>query len=232
MHISGEWLVAAILGAEVAFWVLLGLGLVSRYLLKWQRLSTMFLLGVPLADLVLILLVGIDLSNGAEPTAIHGLAAVYLGFSVGYGHYLINRADQWFAHRFADGPKPERVPATGPERVKHEWQSWLRILLSWAIAVAALMVMKAFSGWSVPSSSEGMWSDEIWAWVARVTIVNVVWFLTGPVYSILFQSRSIPEAPEPQTKESAYPSQATPSGPAPGASTSARWLSSSSSASS
>src|SRR5699024_8139942 len=104
MDFSGSWIVGAIIGAEIAFWVLLVLGLLARYVLKLKRTSTALLLSVPLADLVLIILVGLDLSRGSEPTSVHGLAAVYLGFSVGFGHYIISRADAWFAHRFADGP--------------------------------------------------------------------------------------------------------------------------------
>lgn len=64
----------AIIGAEIAFWVLLVLGLLARYALKLKRTSTALLLSVPLADLVLIILVGLDLSRGSEPTSVHGLA--------------------------------------------------------------------------------------------------------------------------------------------------------------
>jgi len=203
MDSSGSWIVGAIIGAEIAFWVLLVLGLLARYVLKLKRTSTALLLSVPLADLVLIILVGLDLSRGATPTSVHGLAAVYLGFSVGFGHYIISRADVWFAHRFADGPKPSRPPRTGPAKVRHEWQDWLRVLTAWAIAVPALLIMKAFSGWSLPSSMEEFWSDELWSWVARLTLINIAWLLTGPVYTTIFKSRYVPEEPETRIKENA-----------------------------
>lgn len=203
MDFSGSWIVGAIIGAEVAFWVLLVLGLLARYALKLKRTSTALLLSVPLADLVLIILVGLDLSRGSEPTSVHGLAAVYLGFSAGFGHYIISRADVWFAHRFADGPRPSRPPRTGPAKVRHEWQDWLRVLTAWAIAVPALLIMKAFSGWSLPSSVEEFWTDELWSWVARLTLINIAWLLTGPVYTTIFKSRYVPEESETRIQENA-----------------------------
>ncbi|MDN5715608.1 MAG: hypothetical protein L0H31_10370 [Nocardioidaceae bacterium] len=201
MDSSGNWIVGAIVGAEITFWVLLLLGLVARYVLKLKLISTALLISVPLADLVLIVLVGLDLSRGSEPTSVHGLAAVYLGFSVGFGHYIVGRADAWFAHRFAGGPRPSRPPRTGPAKVKHEWQDWLRVLTAWAIAVPALLTMKAFSGWSWPASIEELWTDELWSWVARLTLINVAWFVTGPVYAAIFKSRYAPEESEPRTME-------------------------------
>lgn len=191
----------AIIGAEVAFWVLLLLGLAARYLLKLRRMSTALLISVPLADVVLILLVAFDLSRGSEPTSIHGLAAVYLGFSVGFGHHIINRADAWFAHRFAGGPRPTRPPRTGPARVRHEWRDWLRVLTAWVTAVPALLVMKVFAGWSLPGSVEEAWTDELWSWVARLTLINIAWLLTGPVYATLFKSKHIPEDTVTHSKE-------------------------------
>src|SRR5690606_2327503 len=143
----------------------------------------------------------LDLSRGAIPTSVHGLAAVYLGFSVGFGHYIISRADAWFAHQFADVLRPSRPPRTGPAKVRHEWQDWLRVLTAWAIAVPALLIMKAFSGWSLPSSMEEFWTDELWSWVARLTLINIAWLLTGPVYTTIFRSRYVPEEPETRTKE-------------------------------
>lgn len=200
MDSSGSWIVGTIIGAEIAFWVLLVLGLLARYALKLKRTSTALLLSVPLADLVVIILVGSDLSRGSEPTSVHGLAAVYLGFSIGFGRYIISRADAWFAHRFAGGPRPSSPPPTGPAKVRREWQDWLRVLTAWATAVPILLIMKALSGWSWPSSMEEFWTDELWSWVARLTLINIAWLLTGPVYTTIFQS---PEEPEIRTKENA-----------------------------
>lgn len=194
MTADNGWVVGAIVGAEIAFWVLLALGLAARYVFALRRTSAALLLGVPVADVVLILLVVFDLSQGSEPSGLHGLATVYLGFSVGFGHHIIGRADAWFAHRFGDGPPPTAPPRSGPAKVAHEWREWLRVLTAWAVAVPALMLMKAFSGWSLPLSMEDLWTDELWSWVARLTVIAAAWFLAGPVYSAVFKSSPLPEA--------------------------------------
>ncbi|ASR33654.1 hypothetical protein BAY61_00120 [Prauserella marina] len=185
---SGTWIVGAILATEIAFWVLLLLGLCARYLLKLRRVSTFLLVSVPVVDLVLILLVAFDLSRGATPTTVHGLAAVYLGFSVGFGHYVITRADAWFAHRFAGAPRPVRPPRTGPAKVRHEWRSWFRVVVACAIAVPAMLLMKLISGWDVPGSLDELWEDELWSWAARLILINIAWLLTGPVYATFFKA--------------------------------------------
>lgn len=185
MENNGSWIVAAIVGAELAFWVILLSGLAARYLLKLRRTSTVLLVSVPLVDLALILLVALDLSRGAEPTFVHGLAAVYLGFSVGFGHHVIGRMDGWFAHRFAGGPRPEPAPRSGAAKVRHYWQEWLRVLVAATVAIAGLLLMKAFSGWSLPASFDGVWTDEIWSWIGRLVVVVVIWFIAGPAAAAL-----------------------------------------------
>lgn len=200
MESDTSWIVAAIVAAEVAFWIVLAAGLSARYLLRWRRVSTVLLVGVPVVDLALIAFVALDLSHGNTPTTAHGLAAVYLGFSVGFGHYVISKADGWFAFRFAGAPRAPKVPRSGPARVRHEWRDWSRALVAWAVAVVALLTMKAFSGWSVPSSMEELWStDELWSWVARLTLINIAWFVTGPVYASLFRASPSNE-PDPERR--------------------------------
>src|SRR5690606_32659019 len=154
-------------------------------------------------------------SRSNESSSVHRFASVYLGFVVGCVLYIISRAAVCFAHRFADGHRPSRPPRTGPVKVRHEWQDWLRVLTAWAIAVPALLIMKAFSGWSWPSSMEEFWTDELWSWVARLTLINIAWLLTGPVYTTIFKSRYVPEEPETRTKENALSQQTTASGSAP-----------------
>ena len=123
MHesISLNPIVWAIIGAEVAFWVTLALGLVTRYLFRSRRASRIILLCVPLIDLVLITLTAADLALGAEPDAVHALAVVYLGFTIGFGPAVIAWADRWFAHRFAEGPRPAKPASSGPEYVRRIW---------------------------------------------------------------------------------------------------------------
>ncbi|MCI2958351.1 hypothetical protein MN032_11650 [Agromyces atrinae] len=180
-------LVFAILGAEVLFWLLLVGGLAARYLARWTRLSRVLLLSVPLVDVALITLTAIDLANGATPNWSHALAAVYLGFTVGFGHSIITSMDAWFSHRFAGGPAPARRPKSGPAYIRRMWAEWLRALVAWSLAVPALLVMIAVSGWTVPTSIEAAFEGDLWSWVARITLVLVAWLVFGPVYALLFR---------------------------------------------
>lgn len=131
-------IVGLIAASEVGFWVLLLAGLFVRYVLRKPRAGVALLACVPLLDVVLLVATVIDLRRGAEPSTAHGLAAVYLGFSIAYGHYMINWADGRFAHRFAGGPPPVRPPKYGAARVRHEWRLWRMTLIAVAIAVAVL----------------------------------------------------------------------------------------------
>lgn len=108
-------IVALIIACEVGFWVLLALGLAARYLLKWRRTSVFLLLCEPVLELVLFTVTAIDLKNGAEPGWEHGLAALYIGYTVAYGHYTIRWLDGHAAHRLGGGPPPVKPRATaGP----------------------------------------------------------------------------------------------------------------------
>jgi hypothetical protein len=129
-------IVVVIVAVEIAFWVLLAAGLTARYVLRRARLGAALLIAVPLVDLVLLGATVIDLRAGATAGVAHGLAAVYIGVSVAFGHRIIRWADVRFAHRFAGGPAPERGPRTGPARARREREGWYRHLLAWAVAAA------------------------------------------------------------------------------------------------
>jgi len=131
-------IVALIIACEVGFWVLLAAGLAVRYLLKWRRTSVALLLCEPLLELVLFVVTAVDLKNGAEPGWEHGLAALYIGFTVAYGHYTIRRLDGHAAHRLAGGPRPPKPPRHGLARARHEGRLWLRTVLAAAVACALL----------------------------------------------------------------------------------------------
>ncbi|MDX2938037.1 hypothetical protein [Streptomyces ipomoeae] len=131
-------IVALIIACEVGFWVLLALALAVRYLLKWRRTSVVLLLCEPMLELVLFVVTAIDLKNGAEPGWEHGLAALYIGFTVGYGHYTIHWLDGHAAHRLGGGPRPPAPPKYGRARARHEGKLWLRTVLATAVALALL----------------------------------------------------------------------------------------------
>jgi hypothetical protein len=133
-------IVTLIIACEVGFWVLLAAGLAVRYLLKLRRTSVALLLCEPLLELVLFVVTAIDLKRGAEPSWEHGLAALYIGFTVAYGHYTIHWLDGHAAHRLAGGPRPAGPPRYGMARAAHEGRLWLRTLLAAAVACGLLQL--------------------------------------------------------------------------------------------
>ncbi len=74
-----------IVGCEIAFWVAIGIGLVARYPLRRPRLGLLILASVPFIDLALLVATAAHLGSGATAGVEHGLAAMYIGFSVAYG---------------------------------------------------------------------------------------------------------------------------------------------------
>jgi hypothetical protein len=181
-------IVWAIIGAEVAFWVTLALGLAARYLFRRRRASRVILLCVPLIDLALIALTAIDLGVGAEPDAVHALAVVYLGFTIGFGHSVIAWADRWFAYRFAEGPRPTKPPTSGPAYVRRMWAEWGRVVVAWALATPGLIVLAFVSGAGIPDSWTAAWSDPLWSMALRLTGIAGIWFVAGPVYAMVFRA--------------------------------------------
>ncbi len=159
-------IVTLILSAEVAFWVVLALGLTARYLLRWRKVSTVLLVGLPVIDLALFLLTFFDLRGGATASWTHALAASYLGFSVGFGPSLVRWADARFLHRFAGGPKPLPAPKYGAERSRYEWQVCRRTLVSVAITVTLVTALKLFT------DAPGTGVFDSWYW--RLSIAAVV----------------------------------------------------------
>lgn len=176
-------MVAAILAAEAAFWVLLVAGLAARYLARQERLSSWLLRGVPLVDVVLVALVTVDLARGAEPSQAHALAAVYLGFTVAFGHSTISWADAWFRYRFSDGPRPNKPAKGSRAEVLALWREWLRVLLGSGIACGLLLVMLAIEGSIIPQSAGEAAQHPYWGMMSWLGIVTAIWFLAGPAFA-------------------------------------------------
>ncbi|MGW0747930.1 hypothetical protein [Streptomyces sp. NPDC002587] len=149
-------LVALIITCEVAFWVLLAGGLALRYLAKMPRLGAAVLLCEPMLELVLLVVTTLDLKNGGEPTWTHGLAALYIGYTVGYGHYTVKWLDRHAAHRFGGGPKPPG-PTYGKARAVHEWKLWVRTLAAAAVAIGLLQAAIWYVGDAGDTSALHAW---------------------------------------------------------------------------
>lgn len=167
----------AVVAGELGFWVFLLVGLVSRYVLLRRRFSTVVLFALPVIDLGVLVVSVADLAGGATANVSHGLAAVYLGFSVVFGRSMVRWADTRFAHRFANGPKPVRI--TGRAKIAKEWRDWLRCLLSCAIAAALLLV--AILVIHAPARTSALWG-----WLPRLGGLSGAWLIFGPVYQEIF----------------------------------------------
>lgn len=177
-------LLLLIAACEVGFWVLVVAGLAARYLLRARRLSAVLLLLVPVVDVVLVAASLVDIAGGSQPGLAHGLAAVYLGGTVAFGHSMIRWADAQFAYRFADGPAPVGPPKHGPQRVAHEWRQWSKAAIAWAISVAVLFVTAGVAGTGVPSPLD-WFGDPMWTWGGLISVVVLIWFADGPLWKTL-----------------------------------------------
>jgi hypothetical protein len=133
-------LVALILVCEVLFWVVLTAGLAARYLLRRERLSRGLLIAAPMVDLILLTTSALDLRGGGTATFAHSLAAIYIGVSVGFGHRMVQWADQRFAHRYAGGPPPPRKPRHGRAHAAYERRALVRHAIAWAVGCGLLVL--------------------------------------------------------------------------------------------
>ena len=185
-------IVGLIIACEVAFWVLLVAGLLFRYALRMPRTGLALLLCEPLLEVVLFAVTAVDLKNGAEPDWRHGLAAVYIGFTVGLGHSTVTWADARVAHRFAGGPPPVRPPKYGTARAVHEWKVAGRWILACAVALALLQAAIWYVGGDGDTGSLRDWQTRM-LWVAGINL------LIAASYT-LFQKRK----PEQDTKPAGH----------------------------
>lgn len=75
-------LLGIIIAREIGFWAVIVLGLVARYIFQAKRLGLVLIALAPVIDLVLLITTAVHLRDGADAEWAHGLAAVYIGFSV------------------------------------------------------------------------------------------------------------------------------------------------------
>lgn len=137
-------ILALIIGCEIAFWVFVLAGLCARYLLGWKKTGALLLMATPIVDLVLIVATIIDLKNGAIASVTHGLAAIYIGVTVAFGHRMIKWADERFAYKYGNGAKPQKKPKYGTEHARYERRGWFRHLIAWVIGSVLLYAMIVF----------------------------------------------------------------------------------------
>jgi hypothetical protein len=131
------WLIVA---SEVGFWVMIILGLLTRYVLKKEKLGLVFLALTPVIDLILLVTASIDLYRGAVATMAHAIAAVYIGVSLVFGKSMIQWADVKFRYYIAkEGTKP--VKLFGREYAVHNFKGWGKHVLAYFLGSGFLVVL-------------------------------------------------------------------------------------------
>lgn len=131
------WLIVA---CEIGFWVVIILGLCTRYILKKNKLGLFLLALTPVIDFILLITTGVDLYRGATATRVHAIAAVYIGISIAYGKSMIEWADKRFQYHFMkQGLKP--VKKYGIDYAKHYFKSWGQHLLAFLIGAGLLVIL-------------------------------------------------------------------------------------------
>jgi uncharacterized membrane protein len=168
-------ILALIIACEIGFWVAILAGLTARYIFRAGRLSTALLLCAPLIDVVLLVAVAAHLTAGATASWHHGLAALYIGFSVTYGHRMIAWADTRFAHRFAGGPAPSKV--TGRQYTRRCWADVVRTLVAALIAAGILAVI----AWWIADPKR---TEALTGWTHILGIVVAIEFVRALSYTI------------------------------------------------
>lgn len=129
-----------IIACEIGFWVVIILGLTTRYIFNKERLGFFFLALTPVIDLLLLIVTASDLYNGATATQAHAIAAIYLGVSIAFGKSMIRWADEKFLYYIKrQGPKPVRK--TGFAYARHSMKGTLQHLLAFIIGAIFLSLL-------------------------------------------------------------------------------------------
>lgn len=175
-------LYALIVGCEAAFWLVLLLALVARYLLKRERQSRVLLYALPGIDLLLLTFTTVDLAGGTPATFAHGLAAAYVGFTLMFGSLAVKWADQRFAYWAKAGPPPEKAPSRGWAAVRYEFDLWFRSIAAWVITLILVVALIAYI------DNEAI-TAKLNDWFRFAFGSMVLWFVFGPLWSLVFFRR-------------------------------------------
>lgn len=167
---------AIIIGCEIAFWVLIAAGLAARYLLRRPRLGIVLLALTPVVDLILLGAAAFDLRGGGRADFAHSLAAIYLGFSIAYGHRMIKWADVRFAHRFAGGPAPAKL--SGAAYAVACWKGIPFTLLAVGIAAALIWVLTAIA----PDPAQVTGLGDTYRILGIVLGIDVIWAISYTIW--------------------------------------------------
>ncbi|GLW44425.1 hypothetical protein Stsp02_00870 [Streptomyces sp. NBRC 14336] len=192
-------IVALIIICEVGFWVLLAAGLSFRYLLRMPCTGMALLLCEPLLEVVLLVATAVDLKNGADPSWKHGLAAVYIGYTVGHGHRTVKWLDGHAAHRLGGAPPPVGPPRYGMARARHEGKVWLGTVT--AAATASVLLLVAMWYVDDPSRTDSLRSWMYVAWRAAgvhglIALTYAIWPKKAPAGTSALPARDPEHVPD------------------------------------
>lgn len=127
-----------IVTCEIAFWVVIGLGFIARYMLRMRRTGLFLLALTPVIDLILLITTSVDLHRGTSATLAHALAAVYIGVSLAFGKSMIRWADERFLYYvMKTGSAPRR--RFGTEYAIHYFKGWLKHVLAYVIGAGCMI---------------------------------------------------------------------------------------------
>jgi len=172
-----------IVGCEIGFWIFLFVGLFFRYILKSPRLGKAILFCIPLLDLILLCATAFDLHKGATAEFAHGLAAVYLGFTMIYGGGLIQWLDQYAANKFLSARKISGSQKYGWTYALYEWKQWLKGVS--AGAISTILLFAAISYVNEPDRTKALHD-----WFYYIFWVLVIWLVCWPLWYTFFPKKS------------------------------------------
>lgn len=165
-----------IIACEIGFWIAVLTGLAARYLVGSKRIGAALLVCAPLIDVVLLVAVTVHLASGATASWHHGLAALYIGFSVTYGHRMIAWADTRFAHRFAGRSLPAK-----PTGVQYTKQCWADFVRTSAAAMIAAAIVAAITWWVADSTRTGALTG--WYGIlGAIAVIELIWAISYSIW--------------------------------------------------
>jgi pimeloyl-ACP methyl ester carboxylesterase len=181
-------ILGATIACEIGFWIVIAAGLAARYRWRSPRFGAALLALAPTVVLALLVATAVDLHRGAVASWHHGLAVLYLGFSLAYGHRMLRWADSHFAYRFGGGTRPGAP--MGRDYARQCWGDVVRTLLGASICGALLLGMIVWIG-SVRRSA-GL--DAIYPVLALVVVIDVLWAVS---YTLWPRKAAKPPTPPP-----------------------------------
>lgn len=173
-----NFVAGVIIASEIAFWIVIILGLVTRYVFKKNKLGLVLLALTPVIDLILLITTSVDLYRGSVATTAHALAAVYIGVSIAFGKSMINWADDRFRYYVTkQGSKP--IKKFGYDYAKHYLKGFVRHVLSFVIGSAFLIALIYFIDDS--SRTEALFGTlRVWSLVLGIDLIITISYFIWP----------------------------------------------------